>query len=383
MSNKRLEIPKQIFEYLLLGIKALLAFLTVLFGAIILSYAYFVIDLIATFYKKYQEDSDRDLSIENFEKLKSSSKKFRRNLDQMAKSQQKYERERKIKEDSLKFLNRLIAEGLIREKDLLSFTRASEYFQLFVYSASLNKLANSLAIERPPRQYPLFLEKLGFVRLGKNSTFFLINKNRLENEKLKNIKEMKKFLTYHLSKVRRREWNDFLKRVKEVNRKEFLRLKSKDYKRWKLLKYNFLLTETNMNPTNIGFVDGEYMGLGVVSRNEAINSQILERSKLGRIEIDKQLKVKIRKIIEKLDISLLLDGIAKADRDVVDLRQDIIKKNIGIENVIDFHKVNVIDFVSELVGIGLEKKKSSKIAKQIIKTTQVYKNALTELNITI
>ena len=78
----------------------------------------------------------------------------------------------------------------------------------------------------------------------------------------------------------------------------------------------------------------------------------------------------------------MLDGITKAYKDIIDLKQDIIKGNLEIENVIDFYKVNVADLASELVGIGLDKKKSNKIAKQIIKTTKVYKNALTELNIT-
>ncbi|MEN8253089.1 MAG: hypothetical protein ABFQ62_01795 [Patescibacteria group bacterium] len=138
-----------------------------------------------------------------------------------------------------------------------------------------------------------------------------------------------------------------------------------------------------MNPTNIGFVDGDYVGLGTVSRDESIGSQILEKSSAGRIEIDKRLKVKIRKIMEKLDISLLLDGITKADRDTIDLKQDIIKKNLETENVIDLHKVNVSDLGDELSKIGLDEEKAGKIAQQIIQTTGVYKNALTELSITI
>lgn len=381
MNRKRVEIMRALLEYPLWGAKALLAFLSAIFGTLFYFYIYFLIDLFTSLYKKLQEDSDRDLAVEHFE----TSKKLQKDFDKIARSQQKYEREREIKKDSLKFLNKLIAEGLIREKDLLSFTRASDFFLLFVYSASLTKLAGSLNIQRPQRQYPPFLEKLGFVRLGKVSTFFLINKNRLEgeNEKLKNIKEMKIFLKNQLGKIRKKEWNDFTEQVKEVNKKEYSRLKSKNYKDWGYLKYNFLLTETTMNPTNIGFIDDEYMGLGIVSREQAINSQILEKSKPGRIEIDKQLKVKIRKIIRKLDISLLLDRVTKADKDIINLKQDIIKGNLEIEYVIDFYKINVVDLASELVGIGLDKKKSKKIAKQIIKTTKIYKNALTELNITI
>ncbi len=383
MSRNKQSLLKTISEYLLLGTKILLAFLTILFSNLILGYVYFAIDLVESFYQKYQEDNDKDLSVENFEKLKNSSKKLQKRFDKIAKSQQKYEQDREIKENSLKFLNKLIAEGLIREKDLLSLTSNSDYFQLFVYSASLNKLTRPLSIETPRRQYPIFLEKLGFVRLGKNSTFFLINKSRLENKKLKNMKDMKNFLTHHFSKIRKKEWSNFLKQVKEINKNEFSKLKSKNCQKWGHLKYNFLLTETSMNPTNIGFVDGDYIGLGTASKDESISSQILERSNLGQIKIDRRLKVKIRKIIEKLDISLLLDGVLKVDRDIIDLKQDIIKKNLETKNIIDFYKVNVDDLKTELSGIGLEKKRVNKIARLIIQTTKVYKNALIELNITI
>jgi hypothetical protein len=375
--------PPEVYEYPLFGIKALLAFLAVIFGTLFYFYIYFLIDLITSVYEKYKESEDRDLSIEGFETLKKSSKRLQLDFNKMATDQQKYEKEREVKENALKFLNKLITEGLIREKDLLSFTRASGYFMLFIYSASLNRLAKSLKIERPLRQYPTFLELLGFVRLGKNSTLFLLNKNRLEDKRLKVIKDMKNFLAHHFSRIRKREWNDFLAKVEKINKKEFSKLKSRTYKEWGYLKYNFLLTETNMNPTNIGFVDREYIGLGVATKNEAITSQILERPQEARIEIDKQLKVKIKKIVGKLDISLLLEGTLKEDGDAIDLKQDIIKENLGVENIIDLYKVNVTDLSSALIGIGLTKEKAIKISKRIIGTTTIYRDALTELNITI
>ncbi|MEN8252934.1 MAG: hypothetical protein ABFQ62_00980 [Patescibacteria group bacterium] len=148
MSNKKPKILKPLLEYLLLGIKALLAFSAVLFKTLNIFYAYFVLDIVTTFYGKYQADIDRNLSTEDFGKLKDSSDKLQKKFDKMAKSQEKYEKEREIKENSLKLLNKLIAEGLIREKDLLSFTSKSDYFQLFVYSASLNKIARPI-VKRP------------------------------------------------------------------------------------------------------------------------------------------------------------------------------------------------------------------------------------------
>lgn len=379
--NKILEF---VFNYMLLGVKALLAFLVVIYQTLFWSYIYFVIDLIVSFYQKFQEDKDRDLSNASFDKLTHSSKELSTKLEKMSATQQRYERERKIKEDSLRLLNKLISEGLIREKDLLSLSGTSNYFQLFVYSASLTKLAKSLNLERPQRLYPTFLEKLGFVRMGKNSSFFLINKNRFKDNRLKNIRELKRFLLYHFSKIRNQEWKDFLSQVKEVDKKEYSRQITRSYKEWGYLKYNFLLTETNMNPTNIGFVNNEFVGLGSVANSKNINSQILEKTdNEGRIELTKELKIKIRKIIEKLDISLLLEGITKEDKDSIDLKQDIIKSNLGIEKVIDFDQVNIKDLIKELINIGLNKRKAKKIAIQILETTESYKKALSELNISL
>ena len=373
-----------VFNYLLLGVKALLAFLVVVHQTLFWSYIYFIIDLLVSFYQKFREEKDKDLSNASLDKLTYSSKELSIKLEKMSVTQQRYEKERKIKENSLRLLNKLISEGLIREKDLLSLSGTSNYFQLFVYSASLAKLAKSLNLENPHRLYPNFLEKLGFVRMGKNYSFFLINKNRLTDNELKNIKELKRFLLYHFSKIRNQEWKNFLSQVKEMDKKEYSRLIIRDYKEKGYLKYNFLLTETNMNPTNIGFVNNEFIGLGSAANNENINSQILEKTNNdGQIELTKELKIKIRKIIEKLDISLLLEGITKEDKDSIDLKQDIIKSNLGIDKVIDFYKVSIKDLIQELVNIGFKRKRSKKIAIQILETTKTYQKALLELNISI
>jgi len=374
---------KVISEYALLGTKLSLAFIAAIFNTILASYVYFAIDLIHSFYQKYNDDKNSDLTIDNLEKLKRSSGKLRKDFDQMATTQRKYEREREIKENSLKLLNKLIAEGLIRERDLLSLAGSSGYFQLFIYSAPLRRIAKSLGLDTPVRQYPRFLEELGFVRLGRNSTFFLINKNRLKSDRLKEIINMKKFLIYHLSKIRQKEWSDFLQIVKERNKKEYQRLNKRGYIDWGYLKYNFLLTETNMNPTNVGMVDDEYIGLAPVADNEQISGQILEKSNERHIELNRELKVKIRKIIEKLDVTILLDGVSHTDKNIIVMKQDILKKNLNLVNIIELHKINKKDLIQTLINMKIAKDHAQKIAVQLIDTTRVYQNALTELNITI
>jgi len=376
-SKKALEI---FTKYSLFGIKPLLALAAVLFKEPSILYFYFLADLGNAFYQGIEDDKNQDLSIENSDQLKS----LKLNYDQMAKTQEIYIKNQERKEYSLKLLNKLVSDSLIREKDLLSFAGTSGYYQLFVYSASLSRLAKSLKIETViVRKYPAFLESLGFVRLGKNSTLFVINKNRLKDEQLKNIKEFKKFLIYHFSKIRKQEWQTFLEQIKKMNRREFTRLNGKGYKEWGYLKYNFLITETNMNPTNLGFVDGDRMGLGDTSRRDEIYGQILEKPKLGTIQLSKELKIKIKRIIEKQDISLLIEGLPQKDRNQIDLSQDQIKENIGIENVINFSNVNADDLSNELVKTGFSKRRSNTLAQQITSVAKQYKEALDELGINI
>ncbi len=379
-SKKALEI---LTKYSLFGIKPLLAFSSLLYKDSLLFFLYFLADVGNSFYQGYENDKNQDLSIENFEELKKGNKELKANYEKMAEVQMEYETDRKKKETSLGFLNKLVSDGLIREKDLLALAGTTGFYQLFVYSASLDRQVRSLGLERLIRQYPIFLVNLGFVRLGKNSTLFLINKNNLKDENLKNINELKRFLSFHFSLLRNKEWNEFLRKVKEKNLEGYNKLKKKSYKDWGYLKYNFLLTETNMNPTNIGFVDGERMGLGTaVNRNE-IYSQILNRTKSNKIEITKELKVKIKRVFEKQDISILLEGAKQKDRDSVDISQDIIKENLSVENIIDFYKVNESDLQEQLKKIGFTKVRSVNLAKQIISKAKEYKNALDELRINI
>src|SRR3989344_1312897 len=287
-------------EYGVLGTKILIAFATVLFKSIYLSYLYFVFDIISSFYQNFQEGRHRDLSEENFSLLNKASKKTKQDLDRIAKEQKVFYSDLKPKQTSLNLLNKLLNESIIRERDLLALTSKSEFYQLFIYSASFSRIAKTLKITPPKRKYPIFLQELGFARLGKNSPSFLINKNNLKEENLKEIKEFKKFLDYHLSRIKKEEWKDFLKKVKAKDRGKYERLNNRGLKTSGFLKTNFLLTQTNMNVTNIGLVDAERIGLGDVYNNDNIIQQIIQGSKIGKITPNNELKVKIKKAFKKL-----------------------------------------------------------------------------------
>lgn len=372
-----------LIDYNLLGIKALLAFSVALFQIPFVIFAYFVIDLINAFYEKYQKDQSEDLSDEKITSIQSITAQTQEDLDKIANEQKEFYANIMTKQKSLTLLNKLISESLVREKDLLSLTGTAGYYQLFVYSSSLARVAKGLGIDSANRMYPTFLEELGFARLGQSAPFFIINKNNLKEKKLTDIREFKKFLNYHFSKIREKEWQAFLGAIESVNKSKYDKLKDRGYKDLGLLKINYLITETNMNVTNIGFVDGDRMGLGKVSNSEKINQQILEGSRIRTTKLSKELKVRIKKVIDKQDMSLLLDGVSKKERDLIDQNQDQLREKMGIETVLDFSKISPSDLAKELKSIGLSKKKSEEASVAVVSQAIDYKQALEELRINI
>ncbi|MCK5285743.1 MAG: hypothetical protein KAJ58_00770 [Candidatus Pacebacteria bacterium] len=384
ISKKEIE---RIIEYKLLGLKALGAFVVVLFQSSIFFIFYFIIDISLSFYQKYQGDKNQDLSNEEVTTIKKTATKTQKTLDKLARDQKEYNMEEVRRKESLSLLNKLLTESEVREKDLLSLTSTSEYYQLFVYSASLSRLVKSLDIPdfgtQPNRLYPIFLKDLGFARLGKGSPSLLINKNNLKEKKLTDIKEFKKFLMYHFSKVRGKEWKDFIEKVKSFDKNKSQKLKKINYRDMGYLKINFLLTETNMNITNVGLVDGEHLGLGSVKNDEDINRQILLRTNI-KSESDKEdLKIRIRKVINKQDISFLLNGISKKIKLKIESEQDTIKENLNIKTVLGFSTINESDLKKELVRVGLNEKESKSVSNKIISRTQEYQLALDNLQINI
>lgn len=377
------QIKRIAIGYNLLGVKGVLALSVALFQLPFVIFAYFVIDLANAFYEKYQQDEAEDLSDEKITAIQTSTGQTQEDLDKIAREQKEFYANIMGKQKSLTLLNKLISESLVREKDLLSLTGTSGYYQLFVYSSSLTRLAKGVGIDSANRMYPTFLEELGFARLGQSAPFFIINKNNLKEEKLTDIREFKKFLNYHFSKIREREWHAFLEKVEPVNKSKYEKLRDKGYKNLGALKINYLITETNMNVTNIGFVDGDRMGLGKVTNSEKINQQILEGSKIRTTKLTKELKVRIKKVIDKQDITLLLDGVSKKERDMIDQDQDQLKEKMAVETVLDFSKISPLDLAKELKSMGLSKKKSEEVSVGIVSQAIEYKQALEELRINI
>ncbi len=377
-------MKNKIFEYGFLGVKLLAAFLYAAFEVFTLAIGYFIVDFLHSFYEKYDSDKKSDLSNKKQDDI---LKDINNNYETLKKEQNEHFKKTEKTKKSLALLNKLLSNSEIRQSELLKMTNSSGFYQIFVYSSSLGRLNKELSkkfnfeMQPPKRIYPVFLKDLGFARMGKVSSMFLINRKNIEGKMSTDIRILKKFLMYHFSKIRKKEWQEYLKELKVKNLNAFLSIKNNDYKEYLLI--NFLLTESNMNITNIGYVDYEKIGLADVRSNEEINKQILLGAEILNNDDLNNLKVKIKKIIDKQDLSLLLKGVEQKYKDLILSNQDDILKKLKIKKILEISNVNENDLINEIIKLNIDEDKSKEISDIVFDTANKFSDALSDLNVNL
>jgi hypothetical protein len=188
---------------------------------------------------------------------------------------------------------------------------------------------------------------------------------------------------YHFDKIRDDEWGVFMHDLKKTDKKQYNKLREVRYRDRGYLMINFLLTQTNMNITNIGYVSGDRLGLGAVASEEDINRQLFSGTDSSVYLNEEELKVRLKRVISRQDISFLLHGIDQASKLRIGSEQDSIKQNLGVRSVLDLSHINQTDLCGELVRIGFVAYDANSMAKIIITKAQEYQAALHELQINI
>jgi len=138
-----------------------------------------------------------------------------------------------------------------------------------------------------------------------------------------------------------------------------------------------------MNVTNIGFVSGDRLGLGDVKNSEGINRQIFSGASISEEINEEEIKIRIKKVISKQDITFLLIGVSQASKIIIASEQDSIKENLRIRTVLGFASVNQIDLQNELIRVGIKENEAGPVAATIITMSKEYVAALTNLQINL
>ncbi len=361
-------------------------YLDVIFYLIIVS---LVVDVVLMFYNNYRDlKKEKDLINE-----REITKKDRAEAKEIAIKNIKF-RENYIrkKENAERFLNKLIQESLIKENDILSVAKTCKYYQIVIYSYSYSKIlsagerkaftkAQMTDLKKLKRKYPEFLCDIGFIRIGTmSSTVFIANKNYL-NKKLRKLPAFRKYLLIELERIRTEEWNEFLKFLKSLKRKNtHLYEKYKNSFNDDYLPINFLLTESIMNSGHLGFIRDKRIGLAPTKSNRDFSIQLLSGIKIKDIKLLKDEKIKIKDFFKKTDIEFLLDGVDTKIKKKICKNEDKIKEKFEVEYVLDFAKVNTAQFEKYFES---EKLGDKKLAKIIMRCAKQYRQAAEDLNITL
>ena len=187
-----------------------------------------------------------------------NSQRSKKSLDLIEKQVlRKEEIDRKQKYSDL--IKSIIVEKFIKEGNIdyhLNDSFDENLIEIFIYSygyeTEMGKLGFELTEEEEipfNREYPILLEKMGFVRLGGSTgNSFLIKKEILIRE-FKNKKRLKEFLLNEFKKTRNKELKNIKKYLtdKEVfNEQLFKELRKK------LLPYHFLIKELKVDNESFG-----------------------------------------------------------------------------------------------------------------------------------
>ncbi|UZE93704.1 MAG: hypothetical protein IB618_02970 [Candidatus Pacearchaeota archaeon] len=352
----------------------------------IISWVLFLLILIDVLFKineKIREKKkERALKMENEKRGETERKRYetieemKKNLEEQKNFNLEYKEK---KERSIKILNKFFNESLLNEEDILSLAKSSSYYILFIYSWPFPEIKNKRYKFITTRQYPLFLNDIGFTRMGSSrSTFFIIKKDRLE-KKYHNIASFKKFLNKNLEEIRKEEFKMYLEELKKQDKKVYTKYSKKSYSEY--LKINFLLLENIIHSGNLGLVSGEYIGLGGKKQVEEINKQILSGIELSEIDLKENVKIKIRDYFQKQDFNLLLEGIKQRTINKISKSRVKLKDELNIANVLEIAGKNKQDLQKALDKIGIPNAKN--LATKMKQIAEEYLEALNDLKINL
>lgn len=396
-----MELFSVIKNNILIGIESLIAIILLILNTFFIGtinynrlvswiiFGLLILDIIIKLTNKYNSNQkEEQLKKENEKKDKQQGETLKR-IQKEFKTQENFNLEYKEKkEKSLRILNKFFSESLLNEKDILKLAKSAQYYLLYVYSWSFrseiiigkNEVGkNEYYKFKTKRQYPIFLENFGFIRMGVNGTLFILNKDKLKQKKFREIVELKKFLNKNFELIRPKEFKLYLEEVKKQDKKLYTKYSKNGFDKY--LKINFLLLENIIHSGNIGMVGGEFIGLNNKKAKEDISKEILGGVELKDIDLDQNIKLKIKNYFKEQDFDILLEEVSKKIVNLISNKRVKIKKDLGIDNILELSRKNSEDIETVLKDIKLKDYKN--LALQMKNEAIRYQEALDDLNINL
>ena len=332
--------------------------------------------------KYNSKKKEEKLKKENKQTSNQTSESFEL-IKESLEGQKKFNSEyREKKEKSLKVLNRFISESLLNEKDILKLAKSAQYYILYVYSWPFRKFKineGEYYEFKTKRQYPLFLEQLGFIRMGVSSPLFIMNKNKLKEKRFREISEFKEFLNRSFRLIRKEEFSLYTNEVGQLDKELYLKYLKNGPDKY--LKINFLLLENIIHSGNLGLVNGDFIGLNNKKAKGNLAQEILGSIQLKEIHLDKNIKIKIKGYFRKQDFDILLPDVDLKTRNLISGKRDKIKKDWGVSNIMEISQKSLEDIETVLSNIKV--KDFKEIASLMKDEATTYREAFDDLGISI
>ena len=181
-------------------------------------------------------------------------------------------------------IRQIIVNGFVELKKVYLLEKnindGGKIVQVFIYSFGFTAALKEIGIsehkkraEGLKRDYPEYLESIGFVRTGgKAGLIFLIKKDMLI-KKVKNLKRFRSFLESIFAEAREKE----LAKVEDVvnncgNEKNKINLKER---RDKLMPYHYIITESSLNKESFGKINNDKYIFTENQKSDNLNDNIL------------------------------------------------------------------------------------------------------------
>lgn len=262
---------------------------------------------------------------------------------------------------------RLVDHGLISQTDIIKHLEGMDAFILYCYS-NPPPVSNKIKIIR---QYPSFLNKFGFVRMGKRSTLFITTTNRL-TKRLQNPNALKQWLLRELKEVLKAEWKTQLEKMTE-KQKGFLykRYGQGDYSNF--LNMDILIFKTRLSGGNIGIINKNIL--------PADFTKLLGRNiKLEKIELEENKKIEVKKFVFESSFQLFFSEIPQEDLNKLLALEAKLKQQLNISNFMEYGEKSSED-IKNVFKSSLDEPKALEYANLLKTKAKEYEEALKEMGI--
>ncbi len=256
-------------------------------------------------------------------------------------------------EDRQKIISEFLSEGIIREEDLIKSLNQEPFVILYHYNRGIKQ---ELLQYFPDKKKPInkILNDLGFVPVGfaHGSYFFHVIGAKFLPRPLDDVT----YLEAYIKKKMRNSFKNILLNLQKNNPELYNKTKDK-----KLFNLSYFIGKIFPAHLSVGYVNFS-------SFDREFTSYYSKFSNLNKMQINEQ---KLNEILKLASLKIFIKQIPPKDREKIISKEDAIKQEFSINNLLDYQTLSLESWTRALSKI-LKNDKASVYAKVIRNSTQRY-----------